>query len=130
VMSWSEVFIALLISHVVGDVLLQTDWQALNKSSGLGHSLGRRALVLHVSTYVVAFIPPLVWIGGRTSPLRAIGVGALVGISHLLIDDGRLVRVWLRDVKRTAAPTLGLLIATDQSFHLLCLFAASLVAAA
>jgi uncharacterized protein DUF3307 len=129
-MSWSEVLIALLISHVVGDVLLQTDWQALNKSSGLGQSLGRRALVLHVATYVVAFIPPLVWIGDRTTPWRAIGVGAIVGISHLVIDDGRLVHVWLRDVKGTTAPPLGLMIATDQSFHLLCLFAASLVAAA
>jgi hypothetical protein len=129
-MSWSEVFVALLISHVVGDVLLQTDWQAMNKSNGLGRSLGRRALVLHVATYLAAFIPALVWIGDRTSPWRAIGVGALVVIPHLLIDDGRLVRVWLRDVKGTTTPALGLVIATDQSFHVLSLFAAALVAVA
>jgi uncharacterized protein DUF3307 len=127
-MSWSEVFVALLISHVVGDVLLQTDWQAMNKSSGLGQSLGRRALGLHVATYVVAFIPALVWIGDRTSPWRAVGVAALVAIPHLLIDDGRLVRFWLRDVKGTATPTPGLMIATDQSFHVLCLFGAALAA--
>ena len=129
-MSWSEVLIALLICHVVGDVLLQTDWQAMNKSSGLGQSLGRRALVRHVATYSVAFIPALVWIGGQTTPWRAIGVGALVAIPHLLIDDGRLVRFWLRDVKGTTTPALGLMIATDQSFHVLCLFAAALVATA
>ena len=78
----------LLVSHAVGDVLLQTDWQAMNKYTGSGKPLGRRALIRHVATYMVAFIPTLVWIGDQTSPWRAVGVAALVAVPHLIVDDG------------------------------------------
>jgi hypothetical protein len=129
-MTWSAVLMALLVSHVVGDVLLQTDWQALHKVRGLGDPVARRALISHVVTYTAAFVPALIWIGGKTDAARAVGIGTLVAVPHLLIDDGHLVRVWLRDVKGAARPALGLVIAVDQSFHLLCLLAAALVAAA
>lgn len=129
-MSWAAVLLALLVSHVVGDVLLQTDWQALHKVRGLGDPVARRALIRHVATYTLAFVPALIWIGNNTSAGRAVAVGALVAIPHLLIDDGHVVRAWLRDVKGAAQPTLGLSIAVDQSFHLLCLLGAALVAAA
>jgi hypothetical protein len=56
-------------------------------------------------------------------------VGALVAVPHLLVDDGRLVGAWLRYVKRARALALALTIAVDQSFHLVCLFSAALVAA-
>lgn len=129
-MSWAAVLLALLVSHVVGDVLLQTDWQALHKVRGLGDPVARRALIRHVATYTLGFVPALIWIGNNTSAGRAVAVGALVAIPHLLIDDGHVVRAWLRDVKGAAQPTLGLSIAVDQSFHLLCLLGAALVAAA
>jgi hypothetical protein len=57
-------------------------------------------------------------------------MAALVAIPHLLVDDGHVVRAWLKDVKGAQEPTLGLSIAVDQSFHLLCLFGAALIAAA
>jgi hypothetical protein len=129
-MSWPAALVALLVSHVVGDVLLQTDWQALHKVRGLGDPVARRALFRHVATYTIAFVPALVWIGNNTSAARAVAIGALVAIPHLLIDDGHAVRAWLRDVKGAERPTLGLSIAVDQSFHLLCLLGAALVAAA
>jgi hypothetical protein len=116
-MTWSAALLALLVSHAVGDVLLQTDWQAMNKSSGLADRLGRRALVRHVGTYMVAFIPALLWIESETSAWRTIVVAALVAVSHLLIDDGTLVRFWSRVVKGCTSPALGLMIAIDQSFH-------------
>jgi type IV secretory pathway VirB3-like protein len=127
--SWSEVMLALLVSHVVGDVLLQTDEQAREKVLGFSDTTGRRALVGHVATYLAAFIPALVWIALETSALRALAVAALVAITHLVIDDGRLVRLWLRNVKRAANPARALSIAVDQSFHVLCLLGAALVAA-
>ena len=58
-----------------------------------------------------------------------VGVGALVAIPHLLIDDGHLVRIWLRDVKHAREPALSLWIAVDQTFHVLCLLGAALAAA-
>ena len=128
-MSWSEALLALLVSHAVGDVLLQTDWQARTKVRGVGDPVGRRALARHISAYMLAFLPALVWIAAEVTILRAIAVGALVSIPHLVIDDGRLVSAWLRKVKRAADPTTALSIAVDQTFHIVCLLGAALVAA-
>jgi len=52
------VFVVFAVCHLVGDYAVQTDWQALNKRGGLG-SPGdkRRALVTHVSTYTLTFVP-------------------------------------------------------------------------
>ena len=55
--TWPAALLALLVSHVVGDVLLQTDWQAQHKPKGLGDGLGRQALVGHIGTYTLAFAP-------------------------------------------------------------------------
>ena len=128
-MSWSEVLLALLVSHAVGDVLLQTEWQAQMKVRGVADPVGRQALASHIATYTLAFLPALVWIGLETSVLRAVAVGALVAATHLVIDDTRLVSVWLRKVKRAADPATALSIAVDQSFHILCLLGAALIAA-
>ncbi len=129
-MSWPAALLALLVSHLVGDFLLQTEWQALNKMRGLTDSASRRALGRHLFNYSIAFIPALVWIGLETSTARAVAVGALVAIPHLLIDDGRLVRIWLREVKHApeTAPMVWLMV--DQTFHVLCLLGAALLAAA
>jgi hypothetical protein len=129
-MTWSSVLLVLLVSHAVGDVLLQTDWQAINKTGSLRDPRSRPALLSHVAVYTLAFIPALVWIGTQSSALRAVEVGALIALTHLAIDDGRLVALWLRNVKRALDPAPGLTIAVDQCFHLLCLFGASLVAVA
>lgn len=64
----------------------------------------------------------------HTSVGRAILVGALIAVPHLVIDEGRLVRAWVREVKRAPDPPPAPVIAVDQSLHLLCLFGASLVA--
>ena len=127
-MSWPGAFLVLLVSHAVGDVLLQTDWQAVNKTRGLGDAAGRRALVRHVAIYTLAFIPALIWVADQRSVGRAIVVAAAVALPHLLIDDGHIVRAWLRTVKRVPAPPRGLSIAVDQSLHVLCLFGVSLLA--
>jgi hypothetical protein len=127
--SWSEALLALLVSHAVGDVLLQTDWQARTKVRGFGDPLGRQALARHIATYTLAFLPALVWIGAETNILRAVAVGALVSITHLVIDDGRLVSAWLRKVKRATDPAPALSVAVDQNLHILCLLGGALVAA-
>jgi uncharacterized protein DUF3307 len=128
-MSWSAALLALLVSHAVGDVLLQTDWQATHKIRGLGDEVSRRALAAHLTTYSLAFVPALIWIANRTVAWRAIVVLAIVAVPHLLIDDGRIVRLWLRHVKGAKSPGAGLTIAVDQTLHVLCLLAAALVAA-
>ena len=78
---------------------------------------------------MLAFVPALVWIALETSTIRAVAVGVLVATTHLAVDQGRLVRVWLRNVKSAVSPSPALSIAVDQSFHVVCLFGAALVAA-
>jgi hypothetical protein len=123
------VFAAFLVCHLVGDYLLQTDWQAVNKRGGLsGNSVARRALFSHVSVYTLAFVPAVIWIATETSAL-AIALLPVIFIPHLLQDDARLLIAWNRIVKRTApAPGDYLYMAIDQSFHVLFLFGTALLA--
>ena len=129
-MSWPAALLALLVSHLVGDFLFQTEPQALGKRGGLADARGRRLLLTHLAYYMAAFIPALVWIGVETSAARAVAVAVVVAIPHVLIDDGWFVGVWLREVKRAHNPDIGLRIAVDQSFHVVCLLGAALIAAA
>jgi hypothetical protein len=128
--TWSAVLLAMLVSHALGDFLLQTDGQARNKGRGLGDAAGRRALALHVGTYTLACVPALIWIGAHTNPGRAVAVGAAIALPHLIVDDGRVVDGWLRVVKRCPDPSAELTLMVDQSLHLICLFGAALLAVA
>jgi hypothetical protein len=129
---WEEVFAVFVVSHLVGDYLLQTDWQAVHKRGGLssGNPVARRALFAHVSVYTLAYVPALVWIVANTTSL-AIGLAAVIFIPHLVLDDARLLMSWNHHVKRGNVP-LGatVFMAVDQSFHLLCLFATALLVVA
>ncbi len=128
-MDWPEVFAAFVVSHAVGDYLLQTDWQARHKRGGLGTDPARRrALFTHVTTYTVAFVPVLValWDSLGTGVL---GVAALVFIPHLIQDDGRLLSSYIRRVKGGDAATVpAIFTSVDQSFHLVTLFFLALLA--
>jgi Protein of unknown function (DUF3307) len=130
-MSWTEVFAVLIVSHLAGDYLLQTEWQAANKHGGLGPDpVGRRALLGHIATYGLAFVPALVWLAsdiGWWAVLAALGIV----LPHLIQDDGRPVLAYLRFVKRTSAgPQDFIFIAVDQSLHVLALFVTALAVAA
>jgi hypothetical protein len=128
--TWPGVFLVLLVSHLVGDVLLQTETQAVTKAGGFGDGAARRALLRHVSVYMLAFVPALIWIATQRTPVRAVTVGVLVAVPHLIIDDGRPVRLWLREVKGVDRQAPGLAIAVDQCLHVLCLFGVALIAQA
>ena len=129
-MTWTSVYVALLISHLGGDFLLQTEWQALNKRGGLGRSReSRRALAAHGLTYTVAYVPALIWLAIEHGALAAAGLAALITLPHVAIDDGRFLLGWLARVKHCKNPTDWLVAAVDQSFHLVCLLPVALLAA-
>jgi Protein of unknown function (DUF3307) len=126
--SWVSVFAGFIVAHMVGDYLFQTDWQALNKRGGLtAGGVSRKALVCHVSTYTLAFLPAFIWIGSELDALWAILAAAMVFIPHLIIDDGRLVALYIARVKRVDGLNLSLAASVDQSFHVLSLFLAAVV---
>jgi hypothetical protein len=128
-MPWVEVFAVFVICHLVGDYLLQTEWQANHKRGGLGPDpTARRALFMHVSTYTLAYVPALIWLADDIGAW-VLGVAALVFIPHFVQDDGRLLRAYMSKVKGPgAAAAPQVLLAVDQSFHLLTLFAIALLA--
>jgi hypothetical protein len=128
---WVEVFVVFAVSHLVGDFLLQTDWQATHKFGGLGPKPeSRRALLAHTVTYTLAFVPALIWLSTEIGAW-AIGVAALIALPHMIQDDGRLLDAYLRRVKRVQGdPPGGLRLALDQSFHMVFLFGLALLATA
>jgi hypothetical protein len=131
-MDWAEITIVFWISHLIGDFLLQTNWQAAYKYDGLGRDPNARAaLFSHVGIYTICFVPALIWVGGDIGAIAAIGLAAVIFLPHLLIDDGRLINIYMRRVKRCPDPPPALLTATvDQSLHLICLWATALLAVA
>lgn len=128
-MAWVEVFAVFVVSHLVGDYLLQTDWQARHKRGGLGPDReSRRALVSHVVTYTLAYVPALVWIADSIGA-GVIGIAALIAVPHLVQDDGRLLAIYMLRVKgASATDTPFVTAAVDQSFHLLALLGIALLA--
>jgi hypothetical protein len=121
---WVEVFSVFMVCHLVGDYLLQTDWEAAHKVGGLGpHRLARRALLAHIAKYTLAFVPAFVWLADDLGA-GVLLVAALVAGPHLLQDDGRLLDLYLRRVKRCDPKSMpGVRVAVDQAFHCVVLFA-------
>ncbi len=94
-MTWVEVFIAFVVSHLVGDYLLQTNWQALHKRGGLarGDRDARRALFTHVTLYTLCFVPALVV---ADLGVELVWVIPAIFIPHLIQDDGRLLQAYMK----------------------------------
>jgi Protein of unknown function (DUF3307) len=129
--SWVEIFAAFVVSHLVGDYLLQTDWQARNKRYGLaGDPVKRRALISHVFVYTLTFVPALIWLSDDLGA-GVVWVAGLIFVPHLIQDDGRLLSLWLYKVKGcTEATAAEIYTPVDQSFHVLTLFGIALAAGA
>jgi hypothetical protein len=126
-MTWVEVFIAFVVSHLVGDYLLQTDWQARNKRGGLARGArdARRALCTHVTIYTVCFVPALV---ASDLGVELVWVVPAIFLPHLVQDDGRLLHSYMKRVKRLdPQENLAVSIAVDQTFHLLALLIVALL---
>jgi len=128
-MNWSDLFIVLVVSHLAGDFLLQTQWQATRKTGGLGgEPESRRALASHVLTYALAFVPALGWIGSQEGLVGIAVVFVTTFVIHGLQDDGRLLRAYVRVVKKVEPPYGSpLWIAIDQSFHVVALLGTALL---
>jgi len=129
-MAWVEVFAVFVVCHLVGDYLLQTEWQATNKRGGLGPDpVKRRALVSHIVSYTLAFVPAFVWLADDLDALAIVGVVAGVSLPHLVQDDGRLLARYMYVVKKAPADmNAAVTAAVDQSFHIVTLMLLALAA--
>jgi hypothetical protein len=130
--AWVEVLAVFIVSHLVGDFLLQTNWQATHKHGGLGSDpVRRRALLSHIAVYTLAFVPGLIWLATDVGAW-AIAIGLLVAVPHMVQDDGRLLDAYahrFKGIDVELAPA-GLRLAMDQTCHMVALFFAALLATA
>jgi hypothetical protein len=126
---WEAVFAVFVVSHLVGDFLFQTDWQARNKRGGLSEKgEARRALFAHVTVYTLGFTPAIVWLATSRCAWE-IALAPVIFIPHLIQDDARLLMAWNRRIKGTSpSPGDPVYMAIDQSFHVLFLFGTALLA--
>ena len=131
-MPWVEAFTLLAVAHLVGDYVLQTEFQALNKRAGLGADpVCRRALFSHIGTYGLALVPATVWIASEADPALAVAALAVILVTHLIQDDGRLLHRYMRSVKGVdPLERPELVVMVDQSFHVVVLLAAAILATA
>lgn len=130
-MTWSAVFIVFFVSHQFGDYLLQTEWQATHKRGGLGSdSVARRALFAHTRNYSVGYVPAFIWISSRLG-WNTLIVAAVVILPHLIQDDGRALRAYMRRVKGMD-PDVNHTVAAlvDQALHMVALLGAALLVSA
>jgi len=130
-MTWAAVFVVFFASHQCGDYLLQTDWQATHKRGGLGRDpLARRALLAHTFSYSAAYVPAYIWISSRLG-WKTLLVAVAVSIPHLIQDDGRLLRAYIRRVKGMDPVANHVVTAmVDQALHIVALFGAALLVSA
>jgi Protein of unknown function (DUF3307) len=128
-MPWVEIFAVFIVCHLVGDFALQTAWQAHHKFGGLGADpTARRALFSHVGTYTLAFVPAFVWLADETGAALLVALAAILIVTHLVVDDGRLLHAYIRRVKRTEPRNNPIVtVAVDQMFHVVILFGMALL---
>jgi len=115
-------FETLLMAHILGDWIFQTEWQAVNKERQW------RAMLTHVAVYHAIVVVGLGLRFGFADP-RVYAVVAGLAVVHTILDRRRPLRRFMRAMRitttREAEPWLA--IAVDQSLHLLALGAAALV---
>jgi hypothetical protein len=107
-----------VVAHFVGDYLIQTEYEALNKAQG---RFWNRALVVHCLKYTACFIPAL--LAYQVSLIWLLPVLA----THLLFDRRWLIVLWRKYINRNSdegiKQTFWLTIMVDQIFHVLVIVA-------
>lgn len=105
-------FDVLLIAHLFGDFIFQTNWMAVNKANRT-HSLLFHALTYTLTIYLFAVtfsVPLSVW---------AI---ALVFVSHCILDRRVFTKWWVKTVMKVdGREEEWLVIMVDQAFHIFVL---------
>ena len=109
-------FESLLMAHILGDWILQTEWQALNKEKNW------RAMAANVVVYSAVVFAVLGWrLGwGNASVYAAVAALAIV---HVVLDRRRPLLWFMKAARITVSrqPEAWFVVAVDQAIHLLFL---------
>lgn len=128
--TFATLYVALYVAHHIGDYWVQTNNQAITKA--IPGWVGRRACLMHVTTYTITAALVLVVVDWRLDLgldlTRAVaGLGVSAG-THYLADRRVLLRR-LAVLAHHEGPWLdsGGLALMDQSWHIAWLFAVALI---
>ena len=103
-----------LLAHLVGDYLVQTEFEAMNKALG---KFWNRGLVAHCLKYTACFVLPFLSFGVNLWWLLP------VYATHMVFDRRWPIVLWRKYVNHNTdesiAKTFWLTIMTDQIFHIL-----------
>ena len=115
------VFEGLVISHLLGDWLLQTEWQAQNKRTNV------LALLTHIIIYHAVILAVLL-LAFRLPLIPTLATVVVLGVLHAVLDRQAAV-LWIMKTMRlvvTREPERWLFVAIDQSLHIVALGIAAL----
>lgn len=130
---FAAAFVALYVGHMIGDHVVQTDWQAANKA--LTGRKGWTALLNHVGGYMLTQTATVLLLGivdhgpwyYSWAPFWAV---LFSGVTHGFIDR-RWPVLWL--MRHTGSGPYSETqygpYFTDQTLHIACLFVAALIIA-
>jgi hypothetical protein len=124
-------FAALYASHCVGDLIVQTDWQAQGKTADKGWAL---PMAGHLAGYLITQYAFLYAVALAGVPFRLWGF--LGGLAFSVVTHGFIDRRWpvrwllehtgSADFAARTAPICGIYLA-DQALHIGALFVAALI---
>ena len=111
-----DLFSWLLVGHLVGDWVLQNEWMAKGKRTGLLTKAG----LTHFLIYTTAIIIVLALLGPvHKDPLAFLATIVLIFISHWLVDATNVVDRWMQFYQQSQGTMIRVMV--DQTFHLLIL---------
>lgn len=106
----------LILGHFVADWLLQSDWMALGKRQRFFALPG----LIHYAVYTIVIVLIIYFNSTYIDSLAStLLLGAIVFVSHWLVDGTDLVRHWMRLLGQRHQ--LMVYIVIDQTLHLLLL---------
>lgn len=111
----------LILGHLIGDYILQSDWMAINKKQkGLK---GLTACIIHcliwsVSVYLFAF---------NDIASHKLIVFVLVFLSHFILDRTNFVKWYCNTTRIMPNPAIWKLFIVDNTLHLLMIYIIHLI---
>lgn len=130
---FAAAFIALYVGHMVGDHIVQTDWQAAHKADRGGKEI--EAMSGHLIGYGISQGVALQAVALLGVPID--GLAVLVGVTLSVLTHGFIDRRWpvLWLLRHTGSADFAALAGkgmngpylADQSLHIGCLFISALI---
>lgn len=103
-------FAYLLVAHLIGDYLLQTNWMATYKTTKLS------ALLAHCTVYTLSLVVVAYFTFGSL-PFWAI---AIIFVAHVFFDKRTFTVWWVEKIMGSSSKQFGwLVIMVDQVFHII-----------